>query len=40
MNVEIHGPGELGISAVPEPATYGLLIGFLAFLYTAVKVRK
>jgi len=40
MNVEIHGPSELGISAIPEPATYGLLVGFLAFLYIAINKRK
>jgi len=40
MNVEIHGPSELGISAVPEPSTYALLAGFVAFLYIAIKKRK
>ncbi len=40
MNVEIHGPSELGISAIPEPTTYALLAGFVAFLYIAIKKRK
>ena len=40
MNVEIHGPSELGISAIPETSTYALLIGFIAFLYITIKKRK
>lgn len=40
MNVEIHGPGELGISAVPEPSTYALLAGFGVFMYVAIRKRN
>ena len=40
MDVRIQGPSELGISAIPEPATYALIAGFLAFLYIAIKSRN
>jgi len=39
MDIEINGPSELYFSTVPEPSTYALLAGYLAFMYVAIRRR-
>lgn len=34
------GPGRLSITAVPEPSSYALLFGWIAFLYVAIGRRN
>ena len=34
------GTGDITLTAVPEPSTYGLAIGALAFAIAAIRRRK
>jgi len=36
----ITGPGAVSIDIIPEPSAYPIAIGFLAFLYIAIKNRN
>jgi len=40
MDIEINGPSALYFSTVPEPSTYVLLFGWIAFLYVAIRKRN
>ena len=40
MDIEINGPSALYFSTVPEPSSYALIFGWIAFLYVAIGRRN
>jgi len=40
MDIEINGPSQLYFSTVPEPSSYALIFGWIAFLYVAIGRRN